>query len=385
MTVQVTGGGGTARIVAAGGTQTLTSSGGFRVQATGGSGSARLANAGGPQVINGAFVDVITGLSATGSAELTATGDQAIHTTNGLANANGSLHVAALGSGTARIDSGGSQLLEIDYPELMQANRDGRITIGDATGAGVSFIRAAVDQQVFAKSIDLRGGQASGATAKMTAANTQNISTLLGGITATGGSGAGASALIDPIVQNILSNGPLAVLGGAGNGAVGGLTGTGSQVVLVTQSQGAIPTLTVTGGAGTDAFGQITTSGNLQRIGTSGGFLLTGGTGINADAIIGASGTAADTAVACGIGPCTFSAIPSLANPFINGLTDVGGYYNPRFVVLSEIFSTAVPALSGPSETPIEPQNLVLWTFEWDPEGNRFGRYRFGRDLPVCR
>jgi filamentous hemagglutinin family protein len=383
MTVQVTGGGGAARIVAAGGTQTLTSSGGFRVRATGGSGTATLANAGGPQVVSGGFVDVNTGATATGNAEFTATGDQAIHTTNGASNpdGNGSLHVAALGSGTARIESGGSQLLEIDYPELMQATRDGRITIGDATATGVSFVRAAVDQQVFARSIDLRGGQAAGATAKMTAANIQNISTLLAGITATGGSGTGASALIDPVIQNILVNGTLAVQGGAGNNALGGLTGTGSQVVLVTQ--GVTDTLTVAGGAGTNAFGQITTSGSLQQIGTSGGFLLTGGSGTNADAIIGASGGIADTAIACGIGTCSFAAIPSQANPFVNGVVDVGVYFNPRVVALAQITSSNIGGTA--TESPVDPQNLVLWAFDWDPTGDRFGRYRFGRQQPACR
>jgi hypothetical protein len=383
ITVTSAGTAGKARITAGSGTQTITGSGGLRLQNTAGSGLAQVQNTGGGQTIAVQYVDVSTGAPSSGSAEIIATGDQSIHTSNGLANVNGSMYVAALGTGTARIETSGSQLLEIDYPELMQANRDGRITVGTTATQGVSLIQAAGNQDIFAKSIAVQGGQAAGGLSKLSATNTQTISTVLGGISATGG--AGGSGLIDPLVQNILSNGLVSATGGSGAGAVGGILGNGSQTILVTAGGGS--TLVVSGGSGANAFGQITTTGNEQRIGTAGGFDLFAGTGTNSDAIIGASGGTAQTFIACGLGTCAFTAIPSVNNPFVNGTTDVGVYYNPTTVSLADIINALAGGSSSVGDAPFDATILVLWNpdlYSSTDDNERLGGV-FSRRLPVCR
>ena len=418
VTVQVTGGGGTAAIDAVSGTQTLrgtsvstadpdsanagqvananSANGGVRVQVSGGSGgTARIANSGGGQNIIGSFVDVNT--SAVGTAAVTASGDQWIHTTNGGPSGVGSLRVAAVGGGSATVSSGGDQLLQIDYPELMQAGRDGRITVGSAAATGTSRI-VAVNQDVFARSISVLGGATAGANAKIDVSGIQNVSlvsssaTPTAGITVTGG--AGGSALIDPVTQTILSNGAISVTGGSGANTVGGILGTGDQTILVTSGGGT--SIAVAGGSGTNSFGQITTSGSIQHIGTSGGFTLTGGGGTNSDAIIGANGGTAETFLACGTGfTCNagsppFTAIPSVNNPFVNGTTDVGVYYSPITVPLDDIIAAIGGGVSESSTpTPLElPDFLFNSLLYWDPtlsltEEER-QEFLLGRRLPVC-
>ena len=418
VTVQVTGGAGTAAIDAVSGTQTIrgtsastadpgsanagqvanggSANGGVRVQVSGGGGgTARVRNSGGGQDIIGSFVDVNTG--ASGTAAVTASGDQWIHTTNGVASGVGSLRVAAVGGGSATVSSGGYQLLQIDYPEMMQAGRDGRITVGSAGATGSSLI-SAVDQDVFARSITVLGGSTAGANSKINVSGVQNISlvsssaTPTAGITVTGG--AGGSALIDPVTQTILSNGPISVSGGSGLDTVGGIVGTGDQTILVTS--GGATSISVQGGpaGSTNAFGEIITIGNVQRIGTAGGFTLTGGGGINADAIIGANGGTAETfigcfpATACIAGSPPFDAIPSVNNPFLNSTTNVGVYYNPITVPLVDIIAATggapfeEPQTLGP---PFDPTILTLWDPTLPMTEEERQDILFGRRLPVCR
>ncbi|MBL8385943.1 MAG: hypothetical protein JNM90_22860, partial [Burkholderiales bacterium] len=411
VTVQVTGGSGTAEIVAAAGTQTVrgnsastadagqaasggSANGGVRVQVAGGSGgTARIAASAGTQTILGQFVDINT--SASGTAAITASGNQWVRTTNGTGSGVGSLRVAAIGGGSATLSSGSHQLLQIDYPELMQAGRDGRITVGNAAATGTSRI-VAVNQDVFARSISVLGGAAAGANAKIDVSGIQNVSlvssssTPTAGITVTGG--AGGTALIDPVTQTILSNGTINVTGGAGPGTVAGIVGTGDQTILVTS--GGAGSIAVAGGSGANAFGQITSAGDVQRIGTSGGFTLTGGAGTNADAIIGANGGTAETFLACGSGfTCSagvapFTAIPSVNNPFVNGSTDVGVYYSPITVPLDTIVAATggapPPDLSFTS--PIDGSVLTLqFRYGFLGEGGEEPETRLGRLLPVCR
>jgi filamentous hemagglutinin family protein len=422
VTVQVTAGAGTAAIDAVSGTQTIrgtlastadpgsanagqvanagSANGGVRVQVTGGSGgTARIANSGGGQNIIGSFVDVNTG--ASGTAAVTASGDQWIHTTNGVASGVGSLRVAAVGGGSATVSSGGYQLLQIDYPELMQGARNGSITVGGAGVTGSSLI-SAVDQDVFARSITVLGGATVGANAKIDVSGIQNVSlvsstaTPTAGITVTGG--AGGTALIDPVTQTILSNGAISVTGGSGTGTIGGIIGTGDQTILVT-SGGANSILVQGGPSGSNgAFGQITTTGAIQRIGTSGDFVLIGGLGNNADAIIGANGGTAETFLACGSGfTCNaglapFTAISSVNNPFVDPTTQVGVYYSPITVPLDDIFAATGGGVPG--AVPQESSTLALPDFLfnslllWDPELSLTEDERqeilLGRRLPVC-
>ena len=418
--VEVTGGAGIAAIDATSGTQTIrgtsastadpgsanagqvanagSANGGVRVQVSGGSGgTARVRNSGGGQNIIGSFVDVNT--SAAGTAAVTASGDQWIHTTNGVASGVGSLRVAAVGGGSATVSSGGYQLLQIDYPELMQAGRDGRITVGSAGATGSSLI-SAVDQDVFARSITVLGGSAAGANSKIDVSGVQNISlvsstaTPTAGITVTGG--AGGTALIDPVTQTILSNGAISVTGGSGPNTIGGIIGTGDQTILVTS--GGANSILVQGGplSSTNAFGQITTSGAIQRIGTSGGFTLTGGGGTNADAIIGANGGTAQTFLACGsgftcdAGLAPFTAISSVNNPFLDPTTQVGVYYSPITVPLVDVIAATGGAVPVPEEssTITLPGSLFNSLILWDPTLPLTDEERqeilLGRRLPVC-
>ena len=412
VTVQVTGGSGTAEIVAAAGTQTVrgnsastadagqaanggSANGGVRVQVTGGSGgNARIAASAGTQTILGQFVDINT--SAAGTAAITAAGNQWVRTTNGTSSGVGSLRVAAIGGGSATLSSGGDQLLQIDYPELMQAGRDGRITVGNAAATGTSRI-VAVNQDVFARSISVLGGATAGANAKIDVSGIQNVSlvsssaTPTGGITVTGG--AGGTALIDPVTQTILANGTINVTGGTGPGTVAGIVGTGDQTILVTS--GGAGSIAVAGGTGNNAFGQVITSGDIQRIGTSGGFTLAGGAGTNADAIIGANGGTAETFLACGAsftcnaGSAPFTAIPSVNNPFVNGATDVGVYYSPITVPLDSIIAAtggAPPLLDSGFTAPFDGSVLTYsYVRDFLPGDDEDREVRLGRLLPVCR
>ncbi len=372
--------------IGSGATQIISASNGsLRIQALGGSGSASVTTPA-AQSIETRYVEVSTQSGATGNAELTA-GSQLIHTTNGSAGANGSLYVAALGSGTAQIVSGGGQVLEIDYPELMQGSRDGRITVGDAGATGHSLI-SAVDQDVFARSITVLGGSGSGATAEINVSGVQTVSlvsstaTSGAGLTLLGGSGSGSSALIDPAIQNIVSNGDISVTGGSGSGSVGGIIGSGDQTVLVTS--GGANSIDVMGGGGASAFGQITTTGYIQRMGTSGGIVLNPGGGANGDAIIGASGANSQSLVVCSTGSCSFASIAS--NPFINPATEVGVFANPITGQLSDVTvaTGGAPPPGTTSTLPIDITSLLLWNPTLEMSEDDTDNY-FWRRWPVCR
>lgn len=399
MTVQVTGGGGTAAIDATTGTQTIrgtsastadpgaaassgSASGGVRVQVAGGSGgTARIANSGGAQTIIAAYVDVNT--AAAGTAVVSASGDQAVHTTNGLANSGGSLRVAAIGGGSATLSSGGAQLLQIDYPELMQGARDGRITVGDPTATGVSAIRA-VDQDIFARSIAIRGGSAAGAHASIDVSGVQNIS-LVNSTSTPGGSltvqgGAGGNAILDPTAQTILSNVPISVVGGSGTGVIGGILAGGDQIIMVTT--GGASSIAAQGGSGTDAFGRITTTGPSLQVGTSGDIALTAGSGSNADGVMGAVN--GSNFFSCnGVVGGVCSATGLTTDPFANGIADAGVFRTPTIVPLDSIGLQNGSLLS--EESPFDLITLLLpprlWISSPDDEEHIYRR----RGLEVCR
>lgn len=220
------------------------------------------------QTVNVGRVSVQTG--GAGDATLSSAGNQYIHTNN--STLNPSLRVAALGSGTASIQATGSQLLEVDYPQLMQATRNGELIIGDAAANGDSLVLA-TDQTVFAGSILIEGGQAADSTSKLSASNTQTITTLQGGIDILGGSGTDSLATIDPIIQTILVNGPLLLLGGSGSNADASIVSTGAQTILATNGN-----ILLTGGPGSGADAFIS-GGSPQQIFASGSIILTPTTG----------------------------------------------------------------------------------------------------------
>lgn len=225
------------------------------------------ATSAGDQSVTARFVDISTTAASAGNASLSATGNQRIHTTNGTAGPNGSMRVAASGSGMASITSGASQLLELDYPEQMQFVRDGTLTIGDANALGNSVIQA-VDQSVFARSILIQAGSGTGSTAKLTASNTQAITTLQSGISLIGGGGDNSLASIDPLVQTILSNGTISLLGGTGSNADASIVSSGSQTILTTNGN-----ITLLGGTGIGADAFISSLGT-QLISTTGSIVL---------------------------------------------------------------------------------------------------------------
>ncbi|HMX16209.1 MAG TPA: hypothetical protein PKD29_05095, partial [Rhodocyclaceae bacterium] len=353
------------------------------VQATGGSGTARVTAPAG-QAITTAFLDVNTGAAATGNAEITAVGDQAIHTTNGLAAGTGSLRVAAFGTGTTRVETGGHQLLELDYPEFMQAARDGRLTIGNTAALGNALVKGR-SQDIFAKSITLQGGSGAGSDAKLDATTTQNISTLKGGISVTGG--AGGKASLDPTDQVIVTGGPIDVTGGSGAGVTGEITSGGTQVILSTLGD-----ITITGGTALNAFGMITTTGAVSTIATVGDIVLTAGTaGMNADAVITSGSRVVD--FACGLGATpTCSPVDLAGDPFGNLVSESGILSHGRPKPITGVTSSGGPDEPPVTYPPVDPVNLIL--AGGGDEDKRGGllppeeeepRLRIGRPLGVCR
>jgi filamentous hemagglutinin family protein len=244
------------------GNQTITANSGGVSLTTSNSGSTSV-TAGGSQTIRAEFVEVLTAVGSTGDATLSATGDQYIRTTN--ENVNGeSLVVAALGSGTAKIESGASQLLEIGYPTMMQGGAgSGVLAVGQANGvdaAGNSLVQA-VDQNVFTGSILVQGPSGAGATSKLSATNTQTISTLLGGIEVFGGTGDNSLATIDPLIQTILVNGSVVLEGGSGPGANAdaSIVSSGPQTIFATNGD-----ISLTGGQTTGSDAIISNLGAQQ-------------------------------------------------------------------------------------------------------------------------
>jgi hypothetical protein len=177
------------------------------------------------------------------------------------------MRVAALGTGTASILSGASQLIELDYPEQMQFTRDGSLTIGDVNALGTSLVHA-IDQSVFASNILIQSGGAN-SVSKLSADNTQTITTLQGGIDILGGSGANSLATIDPLSQTILSNGLISLLGGSGTNAFASIVSAGSQLIFTSNGD-----ISILGGTGTGADAFIISAGSPQTIFASGSIIL---------------------------------------------------------------------------------------------------------------
>jgi hypothetical protein len=264
--------------------------------------------------------------------------------------------VAAFGTGSAQVGAVGNQLIQADYPELMQGVRDGRIFIGDAIALGPSVIKA-TNQDIFARSITIQGGSTGAATAKLDASGNQTISiltpsTLPSGITVAGG--AGGSASLDPLVQTILSNGPVQVIGGSGSNAFALIQSSGSQTIVVT-GPAAPDSVLIQGGSGTNAYAAITTPDPAMALGTTGGISLVGGTGANADAVFG-NGAVNIVNFSCGTAfTCTFTNLG--VDPFLNPGVDVGIANNGVLVPLASILSPP----SGPP--PVQADNPLPFDF----------------------
>jgi hypothetical protein len=387
--VRSSAGTGAARIVSSAGNQVFSATGGgVRVQVTGGSGSAQISSPG-TQRFTVQNIEVGTGATATGNAEITAGGGQTITTTNGI-TPGFSIKVASLGTGTSRIEAGGNQLIEADYPFLMQAARDGRIFIGDPAATGPSFIRG-INQDIFARAILIRGGSTVAGTAKLDASGTQTISILTpsaipAGITVAGGAGGFAS--LDPTVQTIVSNGQIQVLGGSGPGTYGWIFSSGPQTIVVT-APGTANSVLIQGGSGSNAFAAITTPDPVMVLGTSGGITLTGGAGTNADAVFG-NGPSNVASFACG-GAFTCSFAGLTGDPFANALVDVGIANNGVLVPLSSLAAAPPLGPGGSGSTLFDFTSLLLSlrdqsdrTLEGDEESELILSL-FGRRLPLCR
>jgi trimeric autotransporter adhesin len=271
--------------------QTITSSsGGLRLNNSG-AGTVAVTSAG-TQTVTSQYVEVLTDVGSTGNSTISSVGNQYIRTTNENVNVE-SMVVAALGSGTAKVESGASQLLEIGYPLIMQGtNGSGLLAIGQANGVnatGNSLIQA-VDQNIFAGSIHVQGPSGAGATSKLSATNVQTISTVLGGLTVTGGFGDNSLATVDPVTQTILVNGPVDVTGGDGANADASIVSGGTQTILNTNGG-----LTLTAGPGTGSDAIISSLG-AQTLTSAGNVAVSGSTGPSADAIITTSGVQTITA-----------------------------------------------------------------------------------------
>ncbi len=274
--------------------QTLNAfSGGIRLN-SGGAGSVGITSAG-SQNIRSRYIDVATtpGTVMSGAtAQILATGDQWIHTTGDSTTAPiHSMRVAALGAGVAKIEAGGSQLLEVAYPEVMTTTGvAGKLIVGDVNATGPSLVQA-TNQNVFAGSIAVQAGSGTGSLSKLSASSSQTISTLRGGIDVLGGAGANSLATIDPLTQTILSNGTVAVTGGSGGNADASIVSGGTQTVTATSGD-----ISLTGGTGDGADALITGSGS-QAILAAQNVAVLGGDGVNADASIVSGATQSITAV----------------------------------------------------------------------------------------
>jgi filamentous hemagglutinin len=171
-------------------------------------------------------------------------------------------------------------------------NGSGLLALGQANGVsamGNSLVQA-VDQSVFAGSVHVHGPSGAGATSKLSATNVQTISTLLGGLTVTGGLGDNSLATVDPVTQTILVNGPVNVTGGDGGNADASIVSGGAQTILNTNGG---MTLTAGFGAGSDA---IISSAGGQSLTSAGDISVSGSAGPNSDAIITTSGAQTITA-----------------------------------------------------------------------------------------
>ena len=337
----------TLQTIATAGTS-LVAAGGLRLSNNGG-GTVGVTSAG-SQHIDAQFVEVLTGPSTEvgpNSATISAATHQYIFTTNTSASGFPSLRVAALGAGTASVEAGRSQLLELDYPSQMQTTGgEGRLIIGDVNAVGTSRVRALdpllvtpANQTIFAHSITIQAGTAN-STSELKATGAQAISTLHGGIDVLGGSGDNSLAQIDPTLQTILSNGTISVIAGSGVNAIAQITAnTGTtpngQTILVTNGD---IELVAGGPSGTSSSGAfITNAGSSSFIGASGEIFLTPGSVSGADAIISVGNGAGTLVTSCGGSLCTLS--PA-------GSTPSGGVLATGFASSGDIFSSILDTTS---------------------------------------
>ena len=242
--------------------QTVSASSGGIILNNTGAGTVGITSAG-SQIFDSRFVGVTTAAGATGNALLTATGTQWIHTANPTGAVQPSVRVAALGSGKASIESGTTQLIEVDYPEVMApgASRRADLVVGDTGANGTSLVQA-VDQSVFAGSITVQSGSGPGSLSKLGATGTQYLSTLPGGISVLSGSGAGSAATIDPTLQSLVANGTIFITGAGGPASI---LAAGPQTITITN--GALNML----GTGPNAQATLVTTSPTQNILASGG------------------------------------------------------------------------------------------------------------------
>ena len=254
--------------------QTLTATNGGIGVINQGAGAVSVTS-GGAQQLTSRFVEVSTAAGSTGDALLSAASNQWIRTTDGsvtraapFATTKQSMLVTALGTGKANIESGASQLIQLDYPDQFQAVRDGALTIGGTTAAGVSRI-GAVDQTLFVKSLTVQTG--TGARSELKASNKQVVTVLNGGLNVLGGSGANTLAQIDPVDQTLLVNGAVTVQGGSGANASALINSAGTQTLMTTNGG-----INVTGGAGAGSTAIISAAGN-QIVSATGAATVLGG------------------------------------------------------------------------------------------------------------
>jgi hypothetical protein len=355
--------------------QTITSSGGLRLSNSGG-GTVGITSAG-AQNVTAQYVEVLTGASTEAgpnSATISAATTQRIFTTNTSTSGFASMRVAALGSGTASVEAGTVQLIELDYPAQMQfTNRDGRLIIGDINAAGISRVRAQdpllltpANQTIFARSITIQSG-ATGSISELKASGAQVITTLQGGIDVFGGSGDNTLAQIDPTTQTILSNGTISVEGGSGINSIAQIvaaTGTtlNGQTILSTNGD-----ILLSGGSAPGAAAFITNTGSSSFVGASGDIILTPGTVAGADAIISVGNGPGVLALACG-GSCALGPV---------GPSPTGGILANQSSG-SSVFDTTSLTL------PLQ-QNAAETLVEIAPESVATEEPLLGRRAPVCR
>jgi filamentous hemagglutinin family protein len=358
--------------------QTITANSGGVTLTNSGAGTVAVTSAG-TQAVTSRFVDVTTSAGSTGNATLSSTGNQRIHATN--ENATRGLRVAALGTGTASIESGASQLLEVTYPEVMQTSGlTGAMVIGDVNAAGVSRVKA-VDQSVFAGSIVVQSG-AVNSLSELKASGAQTVSTLTGGISILGGSGDNSLAQIDPTTQTILSNGTIAIQGGSGVNSIAQIVSGSGQTVYSTNGN-----LTLTGGTNTNADALITNVGPAAIVGSTGNIVLTAGSGSGADALVTVGAGAGSLALVAG-GTTTISPnLPTSNAALVAGNVSTGPTL-PTSVPppLSSAASAAAEAASDSTQLVLalqEDQEDTRLESEPTPTADEEGRLL--ERAPICR
>ena len=256
--------------------QTLTATNGGIGVINQGAGAVSVTSAGAQQLTS-RFVEVSTTAGSNGDALLSAASNQWIRTTDGtatraapFATTKQSMLVSELGTGKANIESGASQLIQLDYPDQFQAVRDGALTIGGTIAAGVSRI-GAVDQTLFVKSLTVQTG--TGGRSELKSSNKQVVTVLNGGLNVLGGSGANTLAQIDPADQTLLVNGAVTVQGGSGANASALINSAGTQTLMTTNGG-----INVTGGA-SGSSASITAAGDQTISAVTNAVLQSGAAG----------------------------------------------------------------------------------------------------------